>query len=428
MDRVTLSAGSVGPGENEPVQQIQMEPRRARRSLALRMALLAGVLATAAPALWGQSERAPANARRFEQIWREVNDQFYDPAMGGVDWQAVGERYRERAVRAASRPEFQSVVNQMLDELHASHLEYHVDDEFDYYFLLTVFQTDRPAVAVDHIGVMGARAPDGFTVHATFEGGPAARAGIRVQDRLLTAGGQPFSTAGAFRGRAGQPVEVVLERPGAGRQAVMVTPVRETPPQAFGNATRNSARVIEQAGKRWGYVHLWTMTHREVLDAFERALRGKLAATDGLLLDLRDGYGGSPERFDYLLFRPDVVMRVTPRGRPTETEPTGYGKPLVALINQGTRSAKEYLSYELKKSRRATLVGTNTAGFFLGAGGAAIADDGFLMIPISNLTLDGQRLERVGVAPDLLVEPADTYTPDDRQLARGLEALRERAR
>ena len=67
---------------------------------------------------------------------------------------------------------------------------------------------------------------------------------------------------------------------------------------------------------------------------------------------------------------------------------------------------------------RATLVGTRTAGFFLAAGGVPIADDGMLLLPIADLTVDGRRLEGVGVAPDVAVEAKDTYLPGDQQLAR----------
>ena len=72
------------------------------------------------------------------------------------------------------------------------------------------------------------------------------------------------------------------------------------------------------------------------------------------------------------------------------------------------------------------LVGTKTAGFFLGASGRPIGEDGLVMVPVVDLKVDGKRLEGVGVAPDLAVEPMDSYGPDDRQLTRGIETLMRR--
>src|SRR2546423_12697625 len=96
---------------------------------------------------------------------------------------------------------------------------------------------------------------------------------------------------------------------------------------------------------------------------------------------------------------------------------------MVALINSGTRSAKEWFAYTIKKTKRGTLVGTNTAGAFLGANGFPVPPDGYLELPVVDLALDGRRLEGFGVAPDVTAEPVDTYNPNDRQLERGLQVL-----
>src|SRR5262249_30129513 len=107
---------------------------------------------------------------------------------------------------------------------------------------------------------------------------------------------------------------------------------------------------------------------------------------------------------------------------------TAYGKPLVVLINQGTRSAKEFFAYELKKTHRGQLVGTRTAGAFLGANGIRIGEDGLLELPVTDLKVDGKRLEGVGVEPDVGVQPKDTYGPQDSQLAQAKEVLEKRLR
>jgi len=85
----------------------------------------------------------------------------------------------------------------------------------------------------------------------------------------------------------------------------------------------------------------------------------------------------------------------------------GYQKPLVLLINEGSRSAKEVLSYVFKKSRRATLIGSNTAGNVLGTSPMRLNEWAYLEIPMVEVFTDGTRLEGKGVAPDIKV-PVET--------------------
>lgn len=367
-------------------------------------------------------------AQAFEKIWRTTRDHFYDPAMHGLDWSAVGGRYRAKAEMAASKQEFQTVVNAMLGELRASHLAYLTDDDMEFYLLQSVFHRTTRDYHAEHIGVMGERVDGVFIVRAILDGGPAARAGLRFGDRLLEAGGRPFSTVGAFRGREGESVDLRLERPGRGAMTLSVTPVRENLQNAFLEATRRSVRIIERAGKRLGYIHLWCMTNDQFRQTLEATLLGRLADTDGLILDLRDGFGGQPFRFADVLFRPDVEWEERRRGEAAATQRTGYGRPLVVIINGGTRSAKEFFAYQIKKSRRGALVGTPTAGAFLGAAGFPISREGYLELPVVGLRLDGQRIEGEGIAPDVAVEAADAYGPDDRQLSRAVEILLDRLR
>jgi carboxyl-terminal processing protease len=95
---------------------------------------------------------------------------------------------------------------------------------------------------------------------------------------------------------------------------------------------------------------------------------------------------------------------------------TGYNKPIVVIINEGTRSAKEFLSYQFKTSHRAILVGKQTAGAFLGAGSFPISDNGLLEMAIVGLRVDGIKLEQDGVRPDVEVQAKNSYTDNDQQM------------
>lgn len=60
-------------------------------------------------------------AEIFDIVWRTVNETYYDPAFHGVDWRAVGERYRPRMEAAANDQEFYAQFEVMLAELRDSH-------------------------------------------------------------------------------------------------------------------------------------------------------------------------------------------------------------------------------------------------------------------------------------------------------------------
>jgi carboxyl-terminal processing protease len=39
----------------------------------------------------------------FEEVWETVNDNFYDPNFNGVDWRAMGEKYKPQVMQAQSK-------------------------------------------------------------------------------------------------------------------------------------------------------------------------------------------------------------------------------------------------------------------------------------------------------------------------------------
>jgi carboxyl-terminal processing protease len=141
---------------------------------------------------------------------------------------------------------------------------------------------------------------------------------------------------------------------------------------------------------------------------------GHFAACDALLLDLR-GRGGFPTEVDRVL-------------RVLDAERNGWSKPVVALIDAGTRSAKEVLAWRLRSSERALLVGEATAGAVLPASFAPVGDGAVLMYPAATLGAMSARLESRGVLPDVPVElpltPAQGGRGDDPIFSAAIVAAR----
>lgn len=363
----------------------------------------------------------------FEKVWQTVRDRFWDSNLSGVDWTAIGSRYRVQIASVTSKTSFTALVNRMLGELHASHTEYVNDDDVGFYMLPAVMNRDMEGHQVAHIGVMGRENAVGFQVSAVLDGGPAQKAGVHAGDTILTVDGAPFTTAAAFRGKEGTTVALSLIRDGGVQPiSLNVSPVKQNVLRAFLNATRNSVRVIDARGKKIGYLHLWTMANDNFKSAMDSLVLDRLHDTDGLILDLRDGYGGSPFGYADVFTRPDVTWEMRYRGGKYVTSHTGYSKPVVVLVNEGTRSAKEFFSYQLQESRRAVLVGKPTAGAFLGAGVFNISEYGVLEMAVQGLRVDGKPLESKGVNPDFIVDAKFSYTERDEQLRVGIERLSQK--
>ena len=362
--------------------------------------------------------------KTFGEVWNTVKQRFYDPKFQGVNWDYVHDTYLGRLNEAHDRGSFEALINRMLDELHASHTQYLTTDDVEYYMLNAVRQQDFDHNTVAQIGVMGNRMPDGYHITAVINGGPAAAAGIRTGDILVMADGEPYLSAASLRDKQGHTVSITLRRPGQATQlSVSVVPVKQNPLRVFLEATTNSAQVLRIDGKRIGYIHLWTMASDSFRRALEDTVLKKLHDTDGLILDLRDGYGGFPFGFSDVFFRPDLSWESQTHESGPELTHTGYNKPMVVLINGGTRSAKEFLTLQLKSAHRATILGTRTAGAFLGATFIPIGEEGLLELAIQGLRVNGARLENHGVEPDIIVTPQDIYTDHDAQLLRAEQIL-----
>ena len=61
-------------------------------------------------------------AELFEQSWRALNENFYDPAFHGANWNKVREKYRPLVRHCAMKEDLYILISLMLGELNASHL------------------------------------------------------------------------------------------------------------------------------------------------------------------------------------------------------------------------------------------------------------------------------------------------------------------
>jgi carboxyl-terminal processing protease len=371
-------------------------------------------VAAAATLAGAQQEPTITPEAVFLEAWRVTANAFYDPGMHGADWDAVRTELQPKAASAASDAELSSVINDALSRLHASHTEHYFKDQREYYELLDVFYPDgvpaRPGFALkpgplEYVGIGLAAATIDGKVFASdvYDGGPAAAAGIMAGDQLLGVEDGPWGDVAPFREREGKPTRIRIQRTAdpASQRTVEVEPRRIQPRELFLRAERASARVIEHDGKKIGYVRIRSYAHSDYQDLLKELLAKELAAADGLIIDIRAGWGGaSPSYMD--IFNPDAPVMTFRKRDGTETEyaPT-WRRPVAMIIDGGSRSGKEVIAYAFKKHHVGTLVGERTAGAVLAGTPRALADGSVLYIAIHDVLIDGEHLEGIGVEPDV---------------------------
>jgi carboxyl-terminal processing protease len=260
-------------------------------------------------------------------------------------------------------------------------------------------------------------AKDGWLiVNRVFEGGPAARAGLRPGDRFLTLQGRDArdirlpDAVLLMRGPPGTKVEFSLRR-GASLQALTFHLVREVIHVKAVDSRILPGRIL--------YVQVRVFqehTADEVRDAVRQAQKESEPSGGilGMVLDLRDNVGGlfaeAIALGDLFLERGVIVVTRGRGGRVLEQamarkEGTIPPWPMVAMINSYSASAAEIVAGALQDHRRAVLLGTRSFGKGSVQSLVEMAEGSALKLTIARYyTPSGRSIQAEGIAPDMWIE------------------------
>ncbi len=368
----------------------------------------------------------------FDEVWFLAAQQFYDPEMAGLDWPAVGERYRARAAAAEGVAARARVINEMLAELGTSHTRLFTAEEPAYYQILDIFREALDLeprfpggrVCLTTIGIV-TREIDGKTFLAdVLDGSPGAEAGLLAGDEILAVNGADFHPLKSFEGRAGEEVTVEVRRTPSERRMVPVRPIEVEPRELFLTSLRASARVVERGGRRVGYLRARSYAGPHYHEVVKELVTGggQLAGADALVLDLRGSWGGANPDYLNLFHRRVPVMTMLPRGAAPRVFDPQWRKPVVLLVDGTARSGKEILAWGFKHHGIGPVVGERTAGAVVAGRAILLSDWSFLYLAVYDVLVDGERLEGRGVTPDVTVERPIPYAAGaDPQLELALE-------
>lgn len=355
----------------------------------------------------------------FEQLWRLTRERIYPPQRVETHFdKATYDLLRAKAGALESVAELPAIFNPFLNSLKVSHTQLYGRHDLEHAFFRSLFSTlDLNSPPFSHTGMQFVRQLDRWWVREVWDGLPADRAGLRRGDELLSIDGLPFTPqrlcdGGTRRSKEAQVIE--LRRHNA-LISIALPCVWQNPHASLHKAMLNSVRRLPVENSEVGYLHLWTGTGTltEQRELFEAEV-ASLGDTDALILDLRGGFGGAwYEHLDPFFANREGFFAFTVINREGSTvyEPDAhetaspYTRPMVVLIDEGTRSGKEAVAFQFKKSGRATLIGTTTRGAFNAGTGLFVDGDSSLVyyLSVAEYRLDGQRIEGVGVAPDLEV-------------------------
>ena len=381
--------------------------------------------------------KGASQAEIFNEVWETTKDNFYDPNFNGVDWKAMRSKYEPQAMQAQSSEEVAALVNQMLSELKTSHTRFYTANEPAYYQILGIFQPRNPdllkplknlfpngKIEYSGIGIFTKNINGKTFVSAILDRSPAASSALKVGDQLLSVEGRPFQPIQSFVGKAGQKVTLLIQRTSDpnNQQEIVVTPKMLDATTMFLDAMAASTQVIEQDGKKIGYVHIWSYAGDQYQQQLEDELiYGRLQDADSLVLDLREGWGGAPlTALNIYTSRNLSVTNVLRDGR-RNTYNSQWKKPVVMLVNEGSRSAKELLAFGFQQYDIGPVVGSKTAGAVVAGRPFLMQDGSLLYLAVADVYVNGgQRLEGKGVTPDIVV-------PSPLEYAQGVDPQKERA-
>lgn len=404
--------------------------------------LVAAALVAAAAMGGARAAEPPRSGHAvFDRAVRLVLDRFYDTDALPRFVEAVRREIDDAQAplgKASADARVDAALDRVLASLGVSHTGRFEADTIAYFELADVFRfairhdmrrlfPPRGEVGYAGVGMVVQPQRGKLFVSDVYDGSPAARAGILVGDEILSVDGAPYLEIASFSGKAGRTVDIRLHRLAEAEPiAVEVAVERIEPLASFEKAIADSASVVEIDGRRIGYIRLWTLAApRSMRKVAEALAEGRLKDADGLVFDLRGRWGGGSSDAAEIFLGDTPPFRLIERNGETILANVRWQKPVVAIIDEGTRSGLEVFAHALQ-ANGIPLVGSRTAGALLAGRAWLLPDDSLLEIAVSDAVIgEDLRLEGTGVAPDIAVEFSLPYAAGkDPQRDAAVEEMR----
>jgi C-terminal peptidase prc len=362
----------------------------------------------------------------FEIVWKKVNETYFDPTFGGLNWMDVHDRYQPRIASAKNDEDFHSLVNKMLWELKVSHAAF-IPPGF--------FAAVEPIVfAKGGIGINMRMLNGNAVITSVDPESPAQRAGLRSGFIIQAIDSIPIAQIEKEvkldmppyndRGRIAQITKGIMGRiygdpetevfiaytdEGGKKKEKKITRAKRSgtalgPKGMFFFAVEFEAKRLDN---KVGYIRLNTL-QPQLVTQISNAIKS-MGNVSGIIIDLRGNSGGEIEKMldMFLIERTFLYLK---RTRDSETkifsDPPNdvYQGPMVVLIDELSGSASELFTACLQALKRAVVVGERSPGSVTESDTMIFPNGAVFMYPVAQIsTPDGEVLEGYGVVPDIEV-------------------------
>ena len=393
------------------------------------------------------TEAQKKNVAVLDNMLNVIRNGFYDRKYGGHDLKDMRARYVQRVAEAVAGAPMHKVLRELLAEFKVSHLSIIEQEAYDDHFAPEMDNSLRRQAGFDITEL----APGEYYVSDVLTGGAAQKAGILRGDRVLEIEGQPVADnallvdAGGDPGLPNQHAHYFIRNPVDGIVNVKIQRHADSAatldiavePSEINMiaASRNSVCIIEHEGRKFGYIRFWHFLHDGMTTSLKRALKKEWELCDGVIIDLR-GRGGSVNVMNacFSPFGKPPATSMFP-GMPARDVDYGmpkWNRPVVALQDSGSRSAKELYAHNWKYLEIGPLVGESTPGAVLGSTFEQLSDGSYLIYPAQDVRslsygkvqLEGNPVQPTHPVKDLLPYAAGADTIKEA----GIKILYERVK
>jgi tricorn protease len=372
----------------------------------------------------------------YNEAWRMERDYYYEPAMHGLDWMKIKEKYQPMLDRASCRQDVGFVIGELIGELNTSHTYVYGGD------------TKRDAERVN-IGMLGTdwqvdtknkRYKFGKIYHekdwARDVYPPLAKPGVNVKegDYLLKVNGTDVTTEqniySYFQDLAGKQVTLTVNGSASlkGARLVTVEPVRSESIIRYMDWLEANRKAVDEASNgKIGYIYLPDTYNGSATD-FPKYFYSQ-TKKEGIIVDGRFNGGGlDPEIFlERLLKKPHGYW--TRRYSADQPIPAlAVNAYMACLTNRYAGSGGDELPYEFRWNKMGPIIGTRTWGGLVGVSMFIdLVDGGGLTAPDYRIYNEEGRwvVENNGIEPDIVIDVNSEQMAKgyDNQLMKAVDVL-----
>ncbi len=374
------------------------------------------------------AEQRKKNVESFDYIWKTVRDHYWDPKLGGVDWEAQKKRLRPQIEKAQTMEASRTIMRRLLNSMKVSHFGIIPSDAYK------KLDSDRPRG--QQTTGMNVRIVDGqVLVTEIVKGSSADKQGVKTGWQIIKIGDTDIpkryreisrelanhrhrrtilvdAVQGRLRGKQGESVDIVFLN-GEDKQTQVTIPFDQPKgkPAQFGHIPNFHIWIETSKIKdNVGYIRFNAfMDPASLMPKFNQAMKD-FREMDGIIIDVRGNGGGMGEMATAMMgwLLPEnkqqmgtVILRDTKLKMIVRPRAEPYRGKVVVLIDEMSISAAEFFASGMKDLKLGHLIGTRTAGAVLGSFIEKLPNgDGFQYARANYISKStGKTLEGIGVPP-----------------------------